>query len=182
MPALFCNILGGPGTGKSTVASGVFCKLKLMGFNAEYIQEYAKDKTWEKNRIALDCQPYIMGKQLFRQYRLMDQVEIAVTDTSLLLANVYKTFGVTPSYEKTTIEQFNLFDNMCIFLVRNTDAHPYNPKGRSQNEDEAKELDAQILELLIDNHIPFHTVRVAKDDSTVNTCVELIQRKLTNSE
>jgi hypothetical protein len=36
------NLFGGPGTGKSTTASGVFYHLKRDNRNVELVQEYAK--------------------------------------------------------------------------------------------------------------------------------------------
>lgn len=37
------NLYGGPGTGKSTTAAMLFAKMKLAGFNCEYVPEFAKD-------------------------------------------------------------------------------------------------------------------------------------------
>lgn len=47
------NLFGGPGSGKSTGAAYIFSQLKMKGINCELITEYAKDKTWEKNFVAL---------------------------------------------------------------------------------------------------------------------------------
>ena len=46
---LIVNLMGGPGTGKSTHAGGTFYRMKRSGINCEYIQEYAKDKTWSED-------------------------------------------------------------------------------------------------------------------------------------
>ena len=50
------NLFGGPGCGKSTAASYIFSKLKMLGINAELATEFAKDKTWEGNMKAITCQ------------------------------------------------------------------------------------------------------------------------------
>ena len=50
------NLFGAPGVGKSTGSACVFADLKKEGVNAELISEYAKDKTWEHNSVALGCQ------------------------------------------------------------------------------------------------------------------------------
>lgn len=39
------NLMGGPGSGKSTVASGIFYRLKKMGVNCELALEFVKDKS-----------------------------------------------------------------------------------------------------------------------------------------
>lgn len=59
MPTLVVNLFGGPGSGKSTGAAYVFARLKMLGYNAELVTEFAKDKTWEKNETALAAQDYI---------------------------------------------------------------------------------------------------------------------------
>lgn len=66
---LVVNLFGGPGSGKSTCAAGVFTLLKLSGVNAELVTEYAKDLTWEKRHVTLANQHYIFGKQLQRLKR-----------------------------------------------------------------------------------------------------------------
>lgn len=45
MPTLVVNLFGGPGSGKSTGAAYVFARLKMLGYNAELVTEFAKDKT-----------------------------------------------------------------------------------------------------------------------------------------
>ena len=57
------NLFGAPGSGKSTGAAFIFSQLKMKNVNCELITEYAKDKTWENNAAALECQEYIFGKQ-----------------------------------------------------------------------------------------------------------------------
>lgn len=52
---LVINLFGAPGAGKSTGAAIVFAELKKRGVNAELVTEFAKDKTWEGNAIALGC-------------------------------------------------------------------------------------------------------------------------------
>ena len=40
---LIINLIGGPGSGKSTTAAGLFYKLKQMGIDCEMALEFAKD-------------------------------------------------------------------------------------------------------------------------------------------
>ena len=83
MKTIVVNLFGGPGSGKSTGAAYIFSQLKMAGINCELITEYAKDKTWEKNMTALDCQEYILGKQSYRMKRCADKVDVIVTDSPL---------------------------------------------------------------------------------------------------
>lgn len=41
------NLIGSPGTGKSTIASELFAKMKWEGFDVELVSEYAKELVWE---------------------------------------------------------------------------------------------------------------------------------------
>ena len=73
---LIVNLIGGPGSGKSTCASGIFYQLKKLGINCELALEFAKDKVWEESIKTLDDQFYIFGKQYHKLFRLMDKVDV----------------------------------------------------------------------------------------------------------
>ena len=134
---LYINFFAGPGAGKSTMAEGLFYRLKRRGINCEYIQEYAKDKTWSEDRQTLLCQPYVTGKQYYRNTRLLNKVDVAVTDSPIITGLLYQGTGCNKNWERWLLDAFNEFDNLNILLVRNTKDHPYNPKGRRQSEDES---------------------------------------------
>ena len=145
------QLYGGPGTGKSTIAAGLFYKLKDAGVNAELIQEYVKQWAWEgRTPVNLD-QFYFFGKQARKEYTLIGKLNTAVTDSPILLSGYYaKLFG--------SKEQSSLFDKMVIEYIRMrkelgvNDLHiflrrikPYNPSGRFQSEKEAREIDSDML-------------------------------------
>jgi nicotinamide riboside kinase len=175
---LFVNLFAGPGCGKSTTAAGLFYTLKNNGYNAELIQEYAKDKVWGEDFKTLKFQPYILGKQLYRQFRLVDQVDIAVTDSPVLFSYIYKGLGWVEGMDDVVLRQFNLFNNLNIFLVRNNEVHPYNPKGRTQTEQEAEDLDSKIEDMLRNFNIHYHKILVSSDGSHIEDIFNLVQKKL----
>lgn len=178
MNTLYVNLLAAPGASKSTTAAGVFFYLKINRYNAELITEYAKDKVWGKDYKSLQCQPYILGKQLYRQYRLLGEVDIAVTDSPILLGLLYKGFGSVEGWDEVLVKQFNLFNNLNIYLERNPEVHPYNPLGRSQTEEQAVVLQSELQSLLHKYRIPYHTVRVTEQGTHVDTICDLIKRRL----
>ena len=51
---LVVALMGSPGAGKSTLASYVFSRLKMLDVNCELVNEFAKDKVWEENNVALE--------------------------------------------------------------------------------------------------------------------------------
>lgn len=177
---LIVNLFGGPGTGKSTNAAGVFYKLKSQGINCEYIQEYAKDKTWQGDRFSLTVQPYITCKQLYRQERVMGKVDVIVTDSPILLGAVYGGLYATDKFNDWLVETFKSFNSLNIFLVRNIKNHPYNPAGRSQTFGQACDVDRKVYDLLRHNQINFDEVLVEPD--TADKIVKQIKFRLTEGK
>lgn len=172
---LYVNLYGGPGTGKSTTAALTFGRLKVNGTNAELVQEYAKDRVWQEDWAALRFQPYIQGKQMFRQYRLLGKVEVAVTDSPILLSALYAGFGCVEGWELVLFHQYQLFNNLNVFLVRNSEAHPYNSKGRSQSEEQAIAIDVQTKELLDRFGVAYHEVAIKENGSHVEDILSLVE-------
>jgi hypothetical protein len=106
--------------------------------------EFAKDKVWEKSDHVLDDQLYIFGKQYHRIYRLLDQVEVIITDSPLLNSILYYQ-GDNEHFARLVFEEHRRFHNLNVFLQR---LKPYNPAGRLQDELKAKALDQHIVRIL----------------------------------
>jgi nicotinamide riboside kinase len=164
------NMYGGPGTGKSTTAAAMFAEMKFRGVNCEYVQEYAKDKAWElgsdhvKTPKVFEAQEYIFGKQHFRYRRCAEEVDLIISDCPLMLGMIYTpdTFPM-PSLKKVIREAYDMYDNLNVFLVRNK---PYNPKGRLQTEDKAKDLDIEVRKLLDAQKVPYYVVQSGRESVT----------------
>ena len=154
------NIWGGPGAGKSTVAAGLFYKMKVQGSVVELVTEYAKDLNYDDAMAGMvDQQPFIFAEQNRRQHRLRKHVDFAITDSPIILGMVYghsEGFTSTHFYEYA-IETFKTYDNVNIFLQRN---HDYQTGGRYHNEDEAIRIDSDIAKLLVGEQIPYNNVKI----------------------
>lgn len=168
------NLFAGPGAGKSTMAARVFSELKELGYNSELVTEFAKDLTWQGSMKALDNQLYVFAKQYHRLWRLVDNVDIVVTDSPILLSLIYGTTSDT--FKKLVIEEFNKFHNINIRLVR---VKQYNPKGRSQTLDEAKDIDRQVGAMLLRNQITPDLYIDGEKEST-DTIVKLVTSTYAN--
>lgn len=171
---LVVSLLGGPGTGKSSLRAGAFHDLKFHGVDCEEATEYAKDLTWEKRKFTLMNQIHVFGEQHHRIWRLLGQVEVIITDSPLLLTPIYDT-RKSDTLRKLALEEFHSMWNYVVFLKR---CKPYNPNGRNQDEDEAKEIDRRISDFLLDNQIPFETTKGTPDgkDYIVNKILTLLGR------
>ena len=142
------NLFGAPGSGKSTHRAKLFAEMKIAGYNVEEVTEYAKDVVWEEHSSIFADQLYIVAKQNRRLVRLIDKVDFIITDSPLLLSIVYANDRIVynPSLEKLTLDVFNSYNNINIFINR---THEYQQIGRNQTEHEAKQLSEKIKNMLM---------------------------------
>ena len=147
MNTILINLFGSPGTGKSTTAAELFALMKHKGMSVELVREYAKDIVWQGNIDLLTNQLHIVAEQNDRVYRLLGRVEYIITDSPILLSNVYNTGTDTASQALNGLvsELHHKDKSINIFLNR---TKAYDPKGRTQTEDEANELTNTIRSLL----------------------------------
>ncbi len=172
---LVINLFGGPGTGKSTTAAGVFHQLKLQGVNCEMALEYAKDKVWEESSQVLDNQLYVFGKQYHRIWRLLGKVDMVICDSPLLNSILY--YQDTNEYfPKMVAYEHAQMNNLNVLLKRVKD---YNPAGRLQDEDKAKHLDLDIQEIL--ESVDPHYRHIPADQDAVEKIVTCALRDLENT-
>ena len=143
------NLFGAPGAGKSTGAAYIFSKLKMLGVNAELVTEFAKDKVWENNSVALSDQTYVFGKQHYRISRCADKVDVVVTDSPLLLSALYNQSDLLgDDFNDLVAKIFKSYSSLNYFIERNK---PYDKTGRLQNEEESDIL-AERLKGLLDKY------------------------------
>lgn len=156
-------LYAGPGTGKSTTAALVFGRLKQRGWNVELAHEYAKELTWEGNP-RLKHQASIAAEQQWRMDRLTD-VDAIVTDTSTLYGLVYGNPMVPwwSAFAEFLLDEYLAHNTLNFFLHRDP-ARGYNPKGRSQSEEEAVALDSRIRDMLTTHDIPCEDIQIDQQD------------------
>lgn len=169
---LVVNLFGGPGTGKSTTAAGVFHKLKLAGVNCEMALEYAKDRVWEGSGHVLDNQLYVFGKQYHRIWRLLGKVDVVISDSPLLNSILYYQ-DENPHFPEMVAFEHSRLNNFNVFLQR---VKPYNPAGRLQSEEKARELDDKIQKILKSVGDDFFTAPAV--ETTINEVVNMTLRRL----
>lgn len=151
---LVVNLFAGPGSGKSTFMSGIFSELKSRGYNCEMAPEYAKEKVWENSLDILSNQLYVFGKQHQTIFRLLGKVSVIITDSPLFLSLYYGN-DCSKSFKDLVLEEHNLFNSINIFINR---VKKYNHSGRLQSEDEAKNIDSSLKDLLNKNNILYYQI------------------------
>lgn len=170
------NLYGGPGTGKSTTATGLFHLMKLKGYKVEYVSEYAKDLVWDKSYEVMNDQLLIFANQYHRIKRLEKHgVEYVVTDSPLLLSLHYKPEDYYGAFTDLVWDIYDSLNNIDVFLTR---VKPYCPIGRRQNEETAISVDARINKLLTNNGVIVQYINA--DEHAPANILKLIDDKLTN--
>ena len=161
---LVVSLFGGPGTGKSTCAAGVFAELKNRGVNAELVSEYIKKWAWRGIHPNQFDNLYIFGKQSHAESILYGKVDVVVTDSPILVSAYYEDkYHPTNRLVKPAALRFieltaaQGVSRKNFWLVRRK---AYNPAGRYQTEDQAKEIDSEMDQWLVDNKVPFEDIRV----------------------
>lgn len=182
------NFFGGPGVGKSTAACDLFVAMKKTGYKVEYVDEYAKEKTYEKEFKKLDDQLYILAKQHRKLNKLHGQVDYVVTDSPLFLSAYYNSLkhevndGISYSMSTFTLmvqEIICKYDNIYVKISRNP-AIEYQEFGRNQTLEEAKKIDydlAQMLYLLNTSYSPkpnFPVYTIQQGTKTGTSILEML--------
>lgn len=158
------NLYGGPGTGKSTIAAGLFYRMKMKGKKVEYIQEYAKDLTYGKDLVKLSDQLLLLGEQHHRMFRVKGSVNYVIHDSPFIIGMAYASDELIPlkEYEALILQLYHRYTHINIFLERDITEHKYQEYGRSQTLDQAIEKDRLIKKWLSNNKIPYFSVKMGK--------------------
>lgn len=163
--------IGAPGAGKSTLATQVFCELKINGYKAEHVHE------WIRNDIALSGHMTSIWEQYrTRQYQkeledaVPDAADYIICDSGTLTPYFYSVLyaDATEPRQRLVLQDMytyllndiylNRYD--MIFYVPLIAAADLKDGTRYQSDDEVEVIDAHMklifTKLHVNNHI--HTV------------------------
>ena len=146
------NLYGGPGIGKSTVASLIFAELKILGYNVERVDEYAKELVYEGidlKTVDQSFQDRIFLEQLRREMLYKNKCEILVTDSPLILNCFYNKSNFSKDISKESLKEKQIH----FFLIRKNEN--FQTLGRSHNEVESLLIDKKMMEFLKDSNVDF---------------------------
>lgn len=153
------NLFGAPGCGKSTVAAGLYSRLKQKGYNAELVSEFAKEITWEGHFTLLRDQLYLLAHQNRKLERLKGKVDIVVTDSPLLLTLAYVPPNYYGKFKDFVYEIWESYKNLNIFLERDVE---FDKVGRVHDEQMSASL-RDVISHLTTPDLSFKTSSVDYD-------------------
>lgn len=164
---LVINLIGGQGTGKSSMMGDLFAWLKWHNIDCEMCTEFAKELVWENRTDTFKDELYIFAKQNHRLFRCNEKVEVIVTDRPLIMSIVYNEYygnkenkEWNKAYEDLVLTTFNKYNNYNILLNR---VKPFNENGRNETEEEAKKFDKLFENSLYKHSIPYRVYDACED-------------------
>lgn len=166
------NLWGPPGAGKSTVAAGLFYKMKVAGYKVELVTEYAKDAVWDNRTDLLKDQLYLLAKQNRRLERLRDKVDWCITDSPVLLVLAYMPELYYSNFNALTYDVWNSYNNLNYLLER---SHDYKQDGRVQTEEESKIIDDKIMDIFAEYDECFSVINSKDAAGTIFNYIENIK-------
>ena len=153
MKNIVVNFFGAPGSGKSTAMAYVFARLKMRGVSCEIAPEFAKELFYEENFTAFENQVFIFGNQFYRIARLMDKVDVVITDSPAFVSVYYNNLeNAKDEFSQFVSKISESFDNRNYYLKRVVE---YDTKGRHQSEEQADEVGETLLSLLKKHNVEF---------------------------
>lgn len=172
------NLFGGPGIGKSSIAAGIFYKLKKKHISCNNPYEFPKTLAWDNNIPAIKDQLYVFANQHRGIAQSYGKVDYIIIDSPILFSKIYHSYYTEgypaefygDSFHQMILELHNKYDNINILLERADGVH--NDDERFQNYEESLLIDDLCKKILEENNIPYHTVKVGKN--TVKEIIKLL--------
>lgn len=174
--SLVVELFGGPGIGKTTFAAKLFAAIKDdRTYTVELVQEYVKTWAWEKRDIGVPEQIYLTAKQMRNESRLYGKVDIIVTDAPVVLGAYYSSVYLNPTVSEPLLQLYKSVEwdhnggylaapskRLRVFLNR---VKPYDPRGRFQDEAEARDVDYDLRRFLQDNALSYIDVPATTEET-----------------
>ena len=166
------NLFGSSGSGKSTTALGLTYHLRLLGYKAEYVSEYAKDLVVEESEHKLKHQLYVFAKQLKRVDVLLNKdIDYIITDSPTLLSYFYgEKFQVNlEGFKELVLSSFKSTPQVNVFLKRTL---PFDETLRLQTQEESDQDSVDLENMLNQLGVSYSTFY--SDNQTVSNIINIL--------
>lgn len=153
------NLIGAPGSGKSTAAAEIYAEMKKLGRDVELVRERIKGWVYDGKKPTFFDQFLVLGNQVQEETSLYGKVNYIVTDCPLFLVSFYehKYYGSTYTLDCVNAVMAKAASELDVsyynlYLERK---HPYEVNGRYQNEAEANAVDAEMKEFFKKHNVTY---------------------------
>ena len=183
-------LLGGPSTGKSTLAARLFSELKDRGIQTELVQEYAREHINRLGKVNNILTQYLFyEKQRQKEDIIPETIEYIITDSPTILCYIYAVYYaiigdvdhqelLVDMYSKTIRDGLNRYHKI-YFLESN---RPYVKDGtRTQTKEESKEIGENIRKFLDLHKIPYKSIQSPETDLRVELIIKDILKDDNNT-
>lgn len=169
------NLLGVPGSTKSTIALNLTGQLKAAGRKAEYLPEYAKKMIYMGREKTLQEQVYIFAKQMHELDALVNCgfIDICIVDSPLIFSCLYSPNWYPACFTELVINLFKRYDNLNIWVNR---VVPYRQDGRIQTEAESNNL-AVLFKKRIKEEFGIYFTEVDGDELAVSQILAILAKE-----
>jgi len=175
------NLYGGPSSGKSTIAAGLFSLMKTKGYSIELVTEYAKDCVYEHKNFTLSDQLYVFAKQYHKLFCIKDKVDYAIVDSPLLLSCIYnklnKNIMPVDIFNPIVLNMYNSFTNTDIFIKKSNKIN-FENNGRIHNEIESTKISNDILNFLRSITLNYKLIEYLNDNISMIDTVSYLLNKI----
>ena len=176
--SIVVNLFGGPGIGKSSIAAGITYKLKKKHISCNNPYEFPKTLAWDNNTPAIKDQLFVFANQHRGIAQSYGKVDYIIVDSPILFSKIYHSYytkGYPAEFYGDLFHQMVLdlhkkYQSINILLERAEGIH--NDEERFQNYEESLDIDKLCKKVLVENNIPYHTVKVGKN--TVKEILKLL--------
>ena len=156
------NLYGGPGCGKSVLATLLFAELKLKGHNTELVREFAKElvyQDYDMHNLKEADRIFIMAEQMRREAILHGKVDVLITDSPVMVAAYY--YNKRPAIDLAKELMRNVShsgDEYHFYILRDEEAN-FEQYGRAHNEEESRQIDKDMIKFLEQEGVKVHTIQ-----------------------
>lgn len=147
-------IIGAPGSGKTTIASGLFYHLKMLQKKTEIVRELIKDKVYQQakfNEPGFDVANTLEQKELETMIASAPDLEFLICEAPLCNGYFYSFFYKKeeewPILKKIAKNHINDYD-MIVFVEHSKSSQHYETFGRKESQS-----DSLLIEKLIEREI-----------------------------
>jgi hypothetical protein len=143
------NLFGGPGVGKTTLASSVFASLRKQGVQCALVTEWIKQWAYE-GREQRGFDPfYAFARQLHSEEESLRHVGYTISDSPVYLQCMYadkNAADIAPDMWRIAHAYELAYPSLNYYVIRDGS---YEQNGRWESEDEALEMDLHIRAKLV---------------------------------